>query len=69
MNSEGTNYFFSLSLSVLFNFFRREQISVLNTFSTSLTCKTLDLVRKWHHNQDDSTDIIFRLYYRFSTSV
>ena len=29
--------------------------------STSLTCKFRDLVRKWHHNSDDSTDIIFRL--------
>ena len=26
-----------------------------------MTCKFLDLVRKWHHNPDDSTDIIFRL--------
>ena len=36
-------------------------LSVLNTFSVSLTCKNIDLVRKWHHNPDDSTDILFRL--------
>ena len=42
-------------------FFPREQMSVLNIFSTSVTCKFLDLVRKWHHNPDDGTDIIFRL--------
>ena len=35
--------------------------SVLNIFSTSVTCNFLDLVRKWYHNPDDSTDIIFRL--------
>ena len=29
--------------------------------STFVTCKFRDLVRKWHHNSDDSTDIIFRL--------
>ena len=29
--------------------------------STSVTCKFRDLVRKWHHNSDDSTEIIFRL--------
>ena len=29
--------------------------------STSMTCKFRDLVRKCHHNSDNSTDIIFRL--------
>ena len=58
----GTNYFFSHSFSVLFNFpLPRTKLSVLNIFSTSVTCKFLDLIRKWHHNPDDSTDIIFRL--------
>ena len=61
-NSEGTNWFFSRSFSVLFNFLPpRTNWSVLNIFSTSVTCKFLNLVRKWHHNPDDSTDITFRL--------
>ena len=29
--------------------------------STSVTCIFRDLVRKWRHNSDDSTDVIFRL--------
>ena len=37
-----------------------EQISALNIFSTSVTSKFLDFVRKWHHNPDDCTDIVFR---------
>ena len=61
-NSERTNYFFSRSFSVLFYFLPpRTNIYVLNIFSTSVTCNFLDLVRKWHHHSDDSTDIIFRL--------
>ena len=43
-------------------FFAREQISVLNIVPPpSPVLKFRDLVRKWHHNSDDSTDIIFRL--------
>ena len=49
-NSERTNYFFSRSFSVLFN------------FSTSVTCIKISwLGKKMHHNSDDSSDIIFRL--------
>ena len=29
--------------------------------STSVTCIFRDLVRKWRHNSDDSTDVIFTL--------
>ena len=34
-----------------------------NDFTSPLSANGLfrDLVRKWHHNSDDSTDIIFRL--------
>ena len=60
-NSEGTNYFFSRSFSVLFNFFPPRTNLCIEYSSTSVTCKFRDLVRKWHHNSDDSTDIIFRL--------
>ena len=43
-------------------FFLREQISVLNIVPPPWpVLKFRDLVRKWHHNSDDSTDIIFRL--------
>ena len=112
-NSEGTNYFFSRSFSVLFNFLspankylywkyfpppwllacassvstrvRRERwdassfhrfffwscpnfraitrsITIENAcYAGYVICKFLDLVRSWHHNPDDSTDIRFRL--------
>ena len=58
------NTFSLRSFSVLFKFpseHPREQISVLNIFSTSVTCNFLDSIRKWHHNPDDSTEIMFRL--------
>ena len=59
-NSEGTNYFFSRSFSVLFNFFPpRTNICTEYSF-TSMSSKSCSLlVRKWHHNLDDSTDIIY----------
>ena len=42
--------------------FPREQISLLNIVPPPCpVLKFRDLVRKWHHNWDDSTDIIFRL--------
>ena len=49
--------------SVLFNIpseHPREQIFVLNIFSTSVV-NFLDLARKWHHNPNDSIGIIFGL--------
>ena len=58
------NTFSLRSFSVLFKFpseHPREQISVLNIFSTSVTCNFLDSIRKWHLNPDDSTEIKFRL--------
>ena len=51
-NSEGTNYFFSLSFSVLFNFLPQQTLNI---------CIEYIFQRNWHHNPDDSTDIIFRL--------
>ena len=55
-NSEGIN---PRSFSVLFNFLPpRTNICIIFHL---VTCKYLDLVRKWHHNPGDSTDIIFRL--------
>ena len=61
-NSEGTNYFFSRSFSVLFNFPPRTNICIEYS-STSVTSVLTfrDLVRKWHQNSDDSTDIIFKI--------
>ena len=60
-SSEGTNYFSHVRFLFCLLLFPREQISVLKIFSTSVTSKFLDLVRKWHHNPDANTDIIFRL--------
>ena len=59
--SEGANYFFSRSFSVLFNFSSANNICIEYS-STSVTSLLTfrDLVRKWHHNSDDSTDIIFK---------
>ena len=59
-NSEGKNSFFARSFSVCSIFPPRTNICIEYS-STSVTCiKFRDLVRKWHHNSDDSTDIIFR---------
>ena len=42
--------------------FPLEQISILHIVPPPWpVLKFRDLVRKWHHNSDDSTDIIFRL--------
>ena len=96
-NSEGTNYFFSRSFSVLFNFssasLRKHPFLLRSTplgrsqrrrakekrmlsqaipprtniciqySSTSVTSvlTVRDWLRKWHHNSDDSTDIIFKI--------
>ena len=61
-SSEGTNYFFLTFVFCFVQFFPREQISVLNIVPPPWpVLKFRDLVRKWHHNSDDSTDIIFRL--------
>ena len=51
-NSDGKKYFFLTFVFCFVQFFHRKQISVW---------KFRDLVRKWPHNSDDSTDIIFRL--------
>ena len=44
-----------------FNFLHPRTNVCIEYSSTSVTCKFRDLIRKWHHNSDDSTDIIFRL--------
>ena len=61
-NSEGPNYFFSRSCPLFFflTFPTRTNICIEYS-STSVTSKFRDWVRKWHHNPDDRTDIIFRL--------
>ena len=61
-NSEGTNYFFLTFFSCFVEFFPRKQISVLNIVPPPWpVLKFRDLVRKWHHSSNDSTDVIFRL--------
>ena len=61
-NREGTNCFSLTFVFCFVQFFPREQISVLNIVPPPWpVLKFHDLVRKWHHNSDDSTDIIFRL--------
>ena len=57
------NILFFLTFVFCFvQFFPRKQISVLNIVPPPWpVLKFCDLVRKWLHNSDDSTDIIFTL--------
>ena len=59
-NREGTNKFFSRSFCLIFCP-KNKYLYCIEYSSTSVTCKFRDLVRKWYHNSDVSTDIIFRL--------
>ena len=59
-SNEGADCYFSRCF--FFQFFPYEQISALNIVPPPWpVLRFLDLVRKWHHNSNDSTDIIFRL--------
>ena len=62
-NSEGTNYFSHIRFLFCSIFLPRTN-TCIESSSTSAAPPVLtfrDLVRKWHHNSYDSTDIIFRL--------
>ena len=61
-NSEGKNYFSHVRFLFCSIFPPRTNICIEYS-STSVTSVLTfrDLVRKWHHNSVDSTDIIFRL--------
>ena len=60
-NSEGTNYFFFSFVFCFVQFFPPRTNICIEYSSTFVTSKFRDLLRKWHHNSDDRTDIIVRL--------
>ena len=62
-NSEEKNSFFSRSFSVQCSIFPPRTNICIEYSSTSVTSVLTfrNLVRKWHHNSDDTTDIIFKI--------
>ena len=67
-NSEGTNYFFSRPFSVLFNFSPVNKYLFWIWFRPTAwpVLKFRDVVRKWHHNSDNTTDTRLIIYYILS---